>query len=117
MEAYSQEAIEQGVSIVLFGAPWCGNCKRMHPAITRLEGVVKVPFYYADMELYTKYKSGMHRNGNILADKYNISFLPTIIIFKDGKEVERINGYKTYAELKSFFENVDKIGEIYNEKD
>ncbi len=42
-------------------------------------------------------------------DKYNIQGTPTIIHFKDGKEVSRISGEQSKEKFKEWFEQTEKI--------
>ncbi|MCL5408456.1 MAG: thioredoxin [Candidatus Omnitrophica bacterium] len=75
--------IAQGVSLIDFFADWCGPCRMMEPVIeelsTELEGKILVA------------KVNVDQYSNI-ASKYQIFSIPTFIIFKDGKETERITG-------------------------
>lgn len=76
--------------LVDFYADWCGPCKMMAPIIEKLaeelNGKVKVG------------KINVDENQN-LAMKYNIMSIPTIIIFKDGKEIKRLVGIRDKNEL------------------
>ena len=80
-----------GVSVVDFGAPsWCGPCNRMAPYLARVakanEG--KIRFAAVDTE-----------ENNALSSKYNISKLPTLVFFRNGREVGRMGGAKEGEEM------------------
>ena len=70
--------IANGASFVAFGAPWCRDCAAAKPFVEKLAGEIgdKVNFYAVDFD---------KEEG--LKDKLNIRRIPTIIFYKDGKEV------------------------------
>ena len=82
---FSQQ-IGKGVSIVDFWAAWCMPCRMMIPVLNDLAGELgdKASVCKVDIE---KYQS--------VAQKYNVRNIPTLIIFRNGKEVDRIVGVKT----------------------
>ena len=69
--------------VVDFWAPWCGPCKMMAPAYreaaSRLEPQVRVAKVNTE-------------NEQMLASRYGIRSIPTLVIFKKGKEVSRQAG-------------------------
>jgi thioredoxin 1 len=79
--------------LVDFWAPWCGPCKRLAPTIQELArdyaGKVKVA------KLNTDDNPGM-------VTRYEIEGIPCVLLFQDGKVVQRILGANpgsAYAEL------------------
>lgn len=73
---------ERGLVIVDFFAEWCMPCVMMAPVLERLaEKNSKVKFAKINVD-----------DARELADKYEISSIPCIIFFKDGKEIDRITG-------------------------
>ncbi|MEW6608673.1 MAG: thioredoxin [bacterium] len=77
--------------IVDFWAEWCGPCQRLTPIIE------KVANEYAGRIIVAKLN--VDENTNI-ATKYMIMSIPTLIFFKDGKEINKIVGSISENELK-----------------
>ena len=69
--------------IIDFWAPWCGPCKMMAP---NFEASAKK---FALRALYAKVNT---EDEQLLGNRFGIRSIPTTIVFKDSKEVERING-------------------------
>ena len=76
----------QNISIVDFWAPWCGPCRKMSVVIDEVanefEGRINVFKINTDENLKS-------------AKEYSISGLPSILIFKGGKAIERLVGLMT----------------------
>lgn len=87
--------ISTDVTVVDFFATWCGPCKMISPIIEKLANdMANVKFVKIDVDKHDD-----------LARIYGIMSIPTLIFFKDGKEIKRHIG----------FINEDKIKEIINE--
>jgi len=69
--------------IVDFWAPWCGPCKMMAPNFER--AATNFPL----KALFAKVNTENEQN---LGARFNIRSIPTIIVFKEGREVERVSG-------------------------
>ncbi len=91
------KTIKSGIVLVDFYATWCGPCKIFAP---RLEEIA--------LEMGKKVVAGkMDTDRNqVTSLKYNIKYLPTIIIFKDGTEVKRFIGLQEKETI------VDAINEL-----
>lgn len=71
------------VTVVDFFADWCGPCRKLSPIIEEIE-----------QELDGKAKfTKINTDDNIdLAREYQISGIPTLLVFKNGQMVERMVG-------------------------
>ncbi|MCC3866986.1 thioredoxin [Terrisporobacter mayombei] len=86
---------KKGIVVVDFFATWCGPCKMLSPVYNSLaeEMVDKADFYKVDIDESME-----------LAEKFVVSTVPTVIVFKDGKEMDRLVGFIPKNNL------IDKIG-------
>ena len=82
--------IKQGITLVDFWAPWCGPCRMQGPI---LEGV--------DEKVGNKAKICKLNVDNApdVAGKFGIVSIPTLILFKDGTQVQRFVGVRQEQEL------------------
>ncbi len=69
--------------IVDFWAPWCGPCKMMGPNFEK--SATKFPLKV----LYAKVNT---ENEQQIGARFGIRSIPTLIVFKDSKEVHRVSG-------------------------
>ncbi|MEI6445978.1 MAG: thioredoxin [Nostocales cyanobacterium ELA583] len=76
--------------LVDFYADWCGPCKMMTPILEQVNLQLKdrLRIVKIDTEKYTE-----------LASQYGISALPTLVLFKQGQPVDKIEGVMQAAQL------------------
>jgi thioredoxin 1 len=73
----------QSVVLVDFAATWCGPCKRLSPRLDELEKEMGDKFKLVKLD---------SDRDNHLADSMNITALPTLMLYKDGKIAWRNEG-------------------------
>ena len=90
MEKFNAMLKENELVLVDFYADWCGPCRMLAPIIEQIEnekaGLVKVVKIDVDKETNT-------------TKKYNIQSIPTLIIFKNGKETNQLVGYRSKKDI------------------
>ena len=81
---------QKGLVMVDFWATWCPPCKMMAPILDEVakDMTDKVTIAKVDVD-----------KSRELASQYNIQGIPTLILFKDGKEINRFVGLQTKAFL------------------
>jgi thioredoxin 1 len=82
--------IEHGTTLIDFGAPWCAPCRLQEPIIRRLVTKFEGKALIATMNI--------DENADV-ALKLGIQSVPTLIIFKNGKEIQRLIGLQSEAAL------------------
>ncbi len=95
---FSQEVLKSDIPVLVdFWAPWCGPCKMLSPVIDELakdyEGKVKIC------------KVNTDENMN-LSSQFQITSIPCLIIFKGGKPVNKIVGFRPKNDIKQEIDNV-----------
>lgn len=97
-ENFESEVLNTNETVLVdFYADWCGPCKMMAPVIgelaEELQGKAKVGKINVDESSDT-------------AIEYGVMSIPTIIIFKNGKEVKRVVGVRDKEEILNGIENL-----------
>lgn len=90
----------KGYALVDFWATWCQPCRMMAPVLESAEQQLgdKINFVKVDVDEQQQ-----------LATEFDIMSIPTLVVFKDGKPVKRMSGYRPLdafvEELKSAVES------------
>lgn len=69
--------------VVDFWAPWCGPCRMMAPVFAQAANALKTRAQFVKVNTEEE---------QALAAQYNIRSIPTLALFKNGREVDRIAG-------------------------
>jgi len=93
---FKQEVLESSIPVLVdFTAVWCGPCKMLAPVVEQLAtewgGKIKVV------------KLDIDENPGVTMS-YHVMGVPTLILFVDGKAVERSTGYQPKDRLSKKFQ-------------
>ena len=83
---------ESGLPVLVdFHADWCGPCRMMAPAIDELARTARGQALVAKLDTDASQK---------MAARFQIRGIPTVIVFRDGREVRRQSGVMPLAALR-----------------
>lgn len=86
---------ENEIVVVDFFASWCGPCQMFYPIFQEVKNEVDSKLITVDIEEY----------GDITS-KYEVKSIPTVLVFKNGKELKRSLGFISKDELLNLVNNV-----------
>ena len=83
-QTFEQEVLKASEPVVVdFFAEWCGPCKAMAPAYEKAAVALETRVRFARLNT---------DEAQQVAQRYDIRSIPTMILFRDGKEVARHSG-------------------------
>ena len=94
-ETFSKDT-EHGVVLVDFYADWCGPCRMMTPVLDKVAKEVKGHAVIGKLDI---------DNAQKVAAQFQVTSIPTLILFKEGKEVGRLVGLRDEATIKQFIDS------------
>lgn len=87
-----EDLVKSGIHIVDFYADWCGPCKMMGSVLEQMDSVSII-----------KVNTDTHPE---LSQEFGVMSIPTLVFFKDGKEIKKEIGFKSKEELESILSNL-----------
>ena len=86
------ELIKDGTTLVDFYAEWCGPCKMLAPLLEEISNEI------SDIKIVKVNTDNFEE----LSQKYGIMSIPTLILFENGKEINKNIGFISKDEIKKF---------------
>jgi thioredoxin 1 len=96
-QADFDSAIKEGVCLIDFNAVWCGPCKAQEPIIKKLSGDFEGRAVIAEVDVDQNQETAV---------KFGIQSIPTLVLFKNGQEINRFIGLQSEEVLNKTIESV-----------
>lgn len=93
--SFEEDVLNSDIPILVdFWAEWCGPCKMLSPVLAEIA---------EENDAFKIGKVNVDKDPS-LAQKYLITNIPCLILFKDGKEVNRMVGFHSKEEVLEFIQ-------------
>lgn len=98
-ESTFEKEIEQGSYLVDFYADWCGPCRMLTPVLEEVaEETADVVIAKIDID-----------KAQGVASHFQVTSIPTLVLFKNGKEVARLVGLRDKEQIKNFIKHPHQV--------
>lgn len=95
-ETFEKEVLQSPQPILVdFYADWCGPCRALAPIVEEIAHELNSKLKVVKLDVDQNQETAM---------QYGVQSIPTLLIFKNGKEVERLIGYMSKSKLLSKIE-------------
>lgn len=90
-ENFQAEVLDSAIPVLCdFWATWCGPCRAITPILESLDGDANGKYKIVKVDVDTCQE---------LASKYQVSAIPTLLLFKNGEVSQRLVGLQSKAKL------------------
>ena len=90
-EVFNKKVLEyKGKSVAYFWAPWCPACISFKPTLESVSGNFQEEMQFVKVNV---------DKGKAISEKQHIEYLPTLILYENGKEVSRFIGAESESAL------------------
>ena len=89
---FEQEVLKADLPVLVdFWAEWCGPCHQIAPILERLAEEYEGKIKFVKLDTEENFET---------TESYGVLSLPTLLVFKEGQQIERITGARPKGDLK-----------------
>ncbi|MEM9273147.1 MAG: thioredoxin family protein [Cyanobacteria bacterium P01_F01_bin.143] len=97
-KTFKKEVLDSKQSVLVhFSAPWCGLCRMINPMLNQIQVKQKIPMRIVMINADENLR---------LANTYRLKTLPTLLLFENGRIVERLDDF---SRREGIFSTLEKM--------